>query len=66
MQDNVLGYYVFDNQRGWLQEDEQTWAFDFAGGAEFTSLELADAIGKRQSTNINDTFYVFACMGSVD
>lgn len=63
--ENVIGYYIFDPSRGWLQEDEKTWEFDFHGGAVFTDPKLADDIGKRESTAKAHTFYVLACMGSI-
>lgn len=63
--DNILGFYIFDPSRGWLQSDEKTWAFDFHGGAEISSDELANAIGARESPRPDQTYYVFACLGSM-
>lgn len=63
--DNILGYYVFDPSRGWLQDDEKTWAFDFHGACAFTEAELANDIGERQSPQPAQTFYVLACLGSM-
>jgi hypothetical protein len=64
--ENVLGYYVFDPARGWLQDDEKTWAFDFHGGAEFSTASLANDIGKRETPGDTATFYVLACLGSME
>ncbi len=61
--DNILGYYVFDQTRGWLQDDEKTWG-DFDSAQEFTDAKLANDIGKRQSSD-KLTFYVMACIGSI-
>lgn len=65
---HILGYYVFDSSRGWLQDDEKTWADDFHGACEFRSAELANDIGKRETptdTGAAETFYVLACLGSM-
>jgi hypothetical protein len=62
--DNILGYYVFDPSRGWLQDDEKTWSFDFHGAAALTSAELANGVGERETPHA-DTFYVLACLGSM-
>lgn len=65
--DNILGYYVFDPSRGWLQDDEKSWSDDFNGAAEFNTAELANDIGKREtSTDVGsaEDFYVLACLGA--
>lgn len=62
--DNILGFYVFDASRGWLQDDEKTWAFDFHGANSFNDAQLANDVGERQS-DADHTFYVLACLGSM-
>ncbi len=63
---NILGHYVFDPARGWLQDDEKTWSHVFDGAAEFKSADLANDIGFRQSPKHHQSFYVFACLGSME
>lgn len=63
--DNILGYYVFDTARGWLAEDEETWTPNFNDAASLTSADLANDVGNRQSPGASDTFYIFACLGSM-
>lgn len=60
---NILGYYVFNASHGWLGEDEKSWTSSFHDACEFTSHELANDIGERQSSR-TETFYIFACLGS--
>ncbi len=63
--ENVLSYHVFCTVRGWLQDDEKTWGTSFDTSANFTSNELADDIGERESPRANQTYYVMACMGAM-
>jgi hypothetical protein len=60
---NVLGYYVFDPARGWLQDDADTWAFDFHGGREFHGAKEAHEAAERLTGPLQ-SFYVLACLGS--
>lgn len=61
---NILGYYVFDQNRGgWLQDDEKTWGSDFYCSVSFQDAELANSIGERECPE--GGFYIFACMSSM-
>ena len=61
---NILGYHVFDQARGWLEDDEKSWTPDFGASACFSTAELANDLGERQSPGVTETFYVMAVLGS--
>lgn len=60
---DIREYYVFDPERGWLQDDEKSWG-EFGTSQAFTAAELANDIGKRETTD--GTFFVMACLGTMD
>lgn len=63
--DNVLSYHVLHGRTGrWLAEDEHTWTNDLTCSAAFTSAELAQVIGERETDPL-DSIYVMACLGMI-